>query len=84
MAWAVNALEQRLVSDEVDVGVLLCHVRYVSLGLVYPVCELDFVVDRAQQVQVRERVNQHVGRQFIRHWKQPMFKKFSAQLKNGL
>lgn len=43
--WAINILQEGLISDEVNVGVRLGHVWDMAFGLVHPVYQLDLVVD---------------------------------------
>lgn len=57
----IDLLKESSVGDEVYVSILLGHVRDMSLGLIYPVDKFDLVVDRAEEIQIGERVDEHIG-----------------------
>lgn len=56
----VDFLQECPVSEEVYVSVLFGHVGDMSLGLIDPVDQFDLVVDGAEEIQIGERVDEHI------------------------
>lgn len=53
----INVVEKSAVSSEVHLSIGFCHVRDVPFALINPSSKFDFVVERAEQVEVAEGIH---------------------------